>query len=184
MKKSIVFAVTCAVFSLVSPALFADGGPTSSGSIAVSATIDPSISMTFSSDSSGLALSAGAGTSAATMAFGHVAAYGYTPPTGVTQAVNASGASATAFSVATPFDVLVMEANTTSSGYTLTATLQNADSTNTWSIDGTTVTHAGQTITASGTYDSATSHTLLVSVPFTNVSGSISNTINFLATAN
>lgn len=158
---------------------------TSSGGMSVTATIDPSISLTFASDASGLALSSGAGTSTATMALGHIAAYGYTPPTGVTQVVNGAGTSATAFSVATPFDVLVMEANTSSASYTLTAALNSADTTNTWKIDGTAVTNGSPTsITTTGTYDAAHSHTLLVSIPFTNVAGTISNAINFVATAN
>jgi len=158
---------------------------TSSGGMSVTATIDPSISLTFASDASGLALASGSGTATATMALGHVAAYGYTPPGGVTQVVNGSGTSATAFSVATPFDVLVMEANTSSANYTLTAVLNSADSTNTWKIDGTTVTNSPAiTVTSAGVYDAAHSHTLLISIPFTNVAGAISNAINFVATAN
>ena len=183
MKKLFIVTVTGAILSLINPALFADS-VTSSGSIAVSATIDPSISITFSSDGSGLALSSGGGTSAATLAFGHVAAYGYSAPSGVTQAVNATGASATAFSVSTPVDVLVMEANSPSASYTLTAALNSADTANTWKIDTTTVTNSTTTITDTGSYNTAQSHTVLVSVPFTNTTGSISNTINFVATAN
>jgi hypothetical protein len=158
---------------------------TSSGGFTVSGSIDPSISLTFASDASGLALSSGSGTNTATMALGHVAAYGYTPPTGVTQAVNAAGASATYFTISTPFDVLVMEANSTSAAYTLTAALNSADTTNTWKVGGVTVASGTPaTITSTGTYNSAQSFTLLLQIPFTNTSGTISNVVNFVATAN
>jgi hypothetical protein len=80
--------------------------------------------------------------------------------------------------------MLVMEANSPSANYTLTAALNSADTTNTWKIDGTTVSNSTTTITDTGSYDSAQSHHILVSIPFTNTTGSISNTINFVATAN
>jgi len=183
MKKLLLSALTGVAMMMTLSNLSAQ--VTSSGSMGVSGTIDPTISLTFASDASGLALSSGTGTSTATLAFGHISAYGYSAPSGVTQTVNGTAGSATAFAVATPFDVLVMEANSSSTNYTLTAELNSADTTNTWTIDGTTVTSGSPaSITASGTYDSAGSHTLKVSIPFTNTSGSINNAINFVATAN
>jgi hypothetical protein len=158
---------------------------TSSGTLTVTGTIDPSISLSFASDASGLALSSGSGTGTATMALGHIAAYGYTAPNGVTQAVNGAAGNATAFSVSTPFDVLVMEANTTSTSYTLTAALNSSDTANIWSVGGVTVTSGTPaTITSEGTYDHAASYALLISIPFTNTTGTINNAINFVATAN
>jgi hypothetical protein len=183
MYKTLLFAFSCAALLTMSPTLMAD--TTSSGVLTVTATIDPSISLTFGSDASGLALSSGNATNTATLAFGNIRAYGYTPPSGVTQAVNASGSSATSFYVQTPFDVLVMKANSASADYSLTATLNSADGTNTWTIDGTAVVSGSPaTIAPTGSYGTAASHALRVSVPFTNVSGSISNAINFVATAN
>jgi hypothetical protein len=185
MKRILYSTLTCAFIAMTLPTLKA-ANPSSSGTLTVTASIDPSISLTFASDASGLALTSGSLTNTATMALGHIAAYGYTPPTGVTQTVNGSSPStATNFSVSTPFDVLVMEANTISSSYTLTAALNSADSTNTWKVDGTAVTSGTPiSITSSATYDTAASHTLLITVPFTNTTGSISNAINFVATAN
>ena len=184
MKKLLLSALTGVAMMMTLSNLSAQN-PSSSGSMGVSGTIDPTISLTFASDASGLALSAGNNTNAATLAFGHISAYGYSAPSGVTQTVNGTAGSATAFAVATPFDVLVMEANSSSTNYTLTAELNSADTTNTWTIDGTTVTSGSPaSITASGTYDSAGSHTLKVSIPFTNTSGSINKAINFVATAN
>src|ERR1051325_11199914 len=104
-KKMVVLAVFLAVAS----ALMADG-PTSSGTLNVTGSVDPTISLTFVSDGSGATLS-GDGTATATVPFGTVKAYGYTPANGISQHVNGSGTSATQFDVSTPFDVLVMKAN-------------------------------------------------------------------------
>lgn len=183
MKKILLSTVMGAAIMMTVSNVRAQN-PTSSGSLTVTATIDPSISLSFATDGSGLTLSSGAGTNAATLAFGDIAAYGLTPPTNVTRTVNGAAGLATAFSVSTPFDVLVMQANSSSTGYTLTAALNTADTTNAWSVGGTSVTSSATQLTASGTYDSAASYTLLISIPFTNTTGSLSNAINFVATAN
>jgi hypothetical protein len=183
MKTSLFVTVLAAAIVMTAPSLLAQ--TTSSGTFNVTATIEPTISLTFASDGSGLALLSGSGTSTATLAFGNIQAYGYSAPTGVTQTVVGSGASATAFTVATPFDVLVMEANSTSTSYTLTAALNSADTnSDVWTIDGTTITTTPGSITTGGSYGSAASHTLKISIPFANTSGSISNAVNFVATAN
>jgi hypothetical protein len=163
-----------------------DAQPTSSGSFGMTGTIDPSICLTFIADGSGATLTSGGGTGTATLALGHIAAYGETPPTNVTNTLNASGASATSFKVSTPVDVLVMEANTASANYTLTAELNSVDSTNTWSVGGHEVTGASAAqITATGAYGTAVSYAFAVSIPFSNTASlSLSNTINFVATAN
>jgi hypothetical protein len=186
--KQISFAVlTSALLAITMPVLNATG-VTSNGALTVTATIDPCISLTFFQDGSGVALSSGSGTGTATVPLGDIAAYGYTPPSGITQALNASGGSASAFTVATPFDVLVMEANTASATHTLTATLNlnAADTTNSWFVDTLAVTSSGPTtITATGEYGSAISHTFLLSVPFSNTTHlAVSNALNFIATAN
>lgn len=184
--KQISYAVlTSALLAITMPVLKASG-LSSNGALTVTATIEPCISLTFGSDGSGVTLSSGDGSATATLAFGNIQAYGYTPPTGVTQALNAAGASATSFSVATPVDVLVMEANSASTGYTLTATLNAADTADSWSVDGSAVLSTGPTtITAVGVYGSVTSHAFLLSVPFTNTTHlAVSNALNFIATAN
>ena len=179
ITKTKVFGAVAllALMAIVSAPAFATTG---SGSVAVTATTVASVSMTFSSDVSGIALT-GDGTSAATIAFGSVQAYGGTVPTGVTKTLN----GITNWKLSTPFDVKVEVANQTSSNYTLTAQLASADAVNTWDLTGTAINDATATsITALGAYDTATPYTLNLTIPFSEAAGSISNTINFVATAN
>jgi hypothetical protein len=183
-KIASLFAVV-ATFWVASPVAKADS-VTSSGTLGVTATVEPCISLTFVSHSGALALSSGSGTAAATLGFGNISAYGYTPPTGITQALVGSGASATAFTVTTSFDVLVMEANSTSANYSLTAALNSADTANTWTLNSVALTTSAQQVVATGTYDTTTNLPFVLQVPFTETGSglSISNTVNFVATAN
>jgi hypothetical protein len=149
------------------------------GTVAVTATIVSSMSLTFSTDASGITLG-GSGTSAATIAFGSVQAFGGSVPSGVTRTVNGS----TNWKLSTPFDVAVLIANQTSANYTLTAQLQSSDAVNTWQLNSTTITSASAaTLTSTGTYGT-TVYTLNLTIPFSEAAGAISNTINFVATAN
>jgi hypothetical protein len=80
--------------------------------------------------------------------------------------------------------VVVQVANQTSSNYTLTAQLNTADAVNTWKIGATTVTSASAaSLTATGAYGTSV-YTLNLTIPFSEAAGAISNTINFVATAN
>jgi hypothetical protein len=152
--------------------------PSASGTLAVTATVNASIQMVFDSDPSGVTLG-GAGTNAATLAFGNISAYG---PLG-THVSRTVGASS--FTVSTPFDVKVNKANSASANYTLSAALASSDSTNTWVVDSTTLTTSAQNVTTSGTYGSDQAHTLYLTVPFTSPDQTaISNTVDFTATAN
>ena len=152
---------------------------TASGTIAVTATVASSVSLTFVTDPSGITLG-GTGTSAATMAFGTVQAYGGVVPANVTKTVNGT----TNWKLSTPFDVVVQVANQTSSNYTLTAQLTTADAVNTWQIGATTITSASAaTLTATGAYGT-TVYTFNLTIPFSAAAGAISNTLNFVATAN
>jgi hypothetical protein len=171
--------LSCAALTIASSALYAQ--VTSSGVLTMSGTIDPSISLTFISDVNGVTLT-GTGSAAATLALGTISAYGYTPATGITQAVNGSGNSATAFSVSTPFGVLVTVANSASTTYTLAAYLGTADTVNTWTIDTDSVTATSGAITG-GTFGTTGSHVLKLSIPFTNTSGTITNVVNVVATS-
>lgn len=165
-----------ACFALVSEPAFAT---TASGTIAVTATVGSSVSLTFVTDASGIALG-GTGTSAATIAFGNVQAYGGVVPANVTKTVNGT----TNWKLSTPFDVVVNVANQTSSNYTLTAQLNTADAVNTWQIGATTITSASAaSLTATGAYGT-TVYTLNLTIPFSEAAGAISNTLNFVATAN
>ena len=150
-----------------------------SGSMAVTLTVSGSMSFALQTDASGLSL-ANSGGASVTAAFGTMSAYGGSVPTGVTRTVNAP----TSWQVSTPFDVLVQLANQTSSNYTLTAQLQSSDSTNTWTINSMTVTSASTTtLTSTGSYGTEV-YTFNLTIPFSEPAGGISNTINFVATAN
>ncbi|MFY9559842.1 MAG: hypothetical protein WAQ52_06385 [Terriglobales bacterium] len=152
---------------------------TDSGTVAVTATVASSMSVIFSTDASGITLG-GSGTSAATIPFGSVQAYGGSVPGGVTKTVNAP----TNWTLSTPFDVTVQVANQTSANYTLTAQLQAVDGTNTWKLGATTITGgSAATLTSTGTYG-LTPYTLNLTIPFSEAAGAISNTLNFVATAN
>ena len=152
---------------------------TGSGSVAVTATTVATVSIAFSSDTSGIALT-GSGTSAATIAFGNVQDYGGSVPTHVTKT---SGVSS--WTLATPFDVMVHVANQTSTDYTLSAQLLSSEGTYTWDVGGNTIINASSTqITALGAYDTAVPYTFTLTIPASTAAGSISNTISFLATAN
>jgi hypothetical protein len=150
-----------------------------SATMAVSVTVSSSVSFVLQTDASGLALT-NSGASAVTAPFGTMSAYGGSVPVGVTRTVNAP----TDWKISTPFDVVVQVANQSSSNFTLTAQLQSSDSTNTWQITSTTVTSASAaTLTSTGAYGT-TVFTLHLTIPFSESAGTISNTINFVATAN
>ena len=150
-----------------------------SGTLAVTATLQSSISMVFNSNAGGVTLG-GAGTNAATLNFGNISAYG-TLAANVSRSVGASS-----FTVSTPFNVEVDKSNSSSPNYALTAQLASADAVNTWALNGTGITNASATtVAASGAYGSpGTAYTLALTVPMSNTAASISNTIDFVATAN
>ena len=177
MKKIGIFPIVLALLTLGS--LDTAWATSSSGTMAASVTVASSLNMIFQTDASGLALT-GTGTSAVTAAFGTMSAYGGTVPTGVNRVLNGT----TSWTISTPFDVIVTIANQTSSNYTLTAQLQTSDAVNTWKINTTTVTSASAaTLTATGNYGN-TAYTLALTIPFTEAATTISNTLNFVATAN
>ena len=181
MKKLILLTITAAMIMMMSSMAMAQAGNTATGTLTVTATVNSSINLVFNSDAAGVALSSGAGTNNATLAFGNVSAFGAVAA-GVTRTV----VPGTSFTVSTPVDVLVSKANSTSANYTLKAQLGSADATNTWQVAGNTITNAAATtITATGTYGSNAAESIAITVPFTTASGTnISNTINFTATSN
>lgn len=154
---------------------------TSSGSLAVTATLQSSIYLTLENSTTGIALT-NAGTAAATMTLGNVSAYGGTVPTNVTKAV--VGSPATSFTLTTKFGVKVVQYNAgASTAYALTAALASTDAKNTWTVDGKTLTASAQAING-GTYAAGiVDHTFVLSIPTNEAAGSISNTINLVATA-
>lgn len=177
MKNVLYVALVCTLFCLTGPALMADG-VTASGTLTVDATIDPSISLIFNSNTSGVTLTSTDGTNAAALSFGHIKAFGYTPATGVQQSVSAG----TSFTVSTPVDVTVAKANSSSEDYSLAASLGTADSTNTWAINSATIMNTSGPVASAVPYGRA-AYTVKLTVPFSNTGTSVSNTINFVATA-
>src|SRR5438445_2678996 len=177
MKKvlTLVFAAV-----MMSSFAAAQAGSTATGTLTVSATVKDSISLVFNTDAAGVSLT-GAGTNAATLAFGNVQAFGGTLTTGVVRTT-----AANSFTVSSAVDVLVSKANSASANYTLKAQLGTADAVNTWAVGGVAVTNAAQsTLTATGTYAANSNFPVAITVPFTTASGTlISNTINYVATAN
>jgi hypothetical protein len=153
---------------------------TASGTLTVTATVTGSIQLVFNSDVAGVALSSGAGTNAATLAFGNVSAFGPVAA-GIVRTATANN-----FTVSSAVDVLVSKSNSASANYTLKAQLGSADAVNSWSVGGVAVTNAAQsTLTATGAYGSNANFPVAITVPFTTASGTlISNTIGYTATAN
>ncbi len=175
MKKVLGMMIVLGV--LVMPVLAT--AQTASGTLAVTATVQSSISMLFNSNAGGVTLG-NAGTNAATMNLGNISAYGALSA-GVGRSVGATN-----FTVSSPFNLVVQQANGSSANYSLTAQLASADAVNTWALSGTAVSNASaQSLTGTGAYGlPGTAYTLQLTVPLASAGGAISNTINFAATAN
>ena len=149
------------------------------GTVAVTATTVGSVSLTFITDGAGITLG-GSGTSAATIAFGTLQAFGGSVPAGVTF----TPSNGTFYAVSTPFDVNVDLSNSASPDYTLTAALQSSDAVNQWDLGGFNLSTTPQTLTIAGAYSTPTPYTFTLSIPVAATAGSISNTMNLVATAN
>jgi hypothetical protein len=178
-NKAISFAGLFTGLFLI-PGMISAQGQTSSATLTVTAQVQSSISLAFSTDTNGVALT-GAGTNVATLNFGSVSQF-ISPPSKVTETIGA-----TSFTISTPFDVRVDKSNVTSANYALTAEVQTADSVNTWVIDTfplTIVPAAATSITVTGVYGADVMHTLFLTIPFSAGASLISNSINFVATAN
>jgi hypothetical protein len=176
MKKVMLLTIFAALMMISSAAV----AQTANGTLTVTATVNGSINLVFNSDAAGVALSSGAGTNAATLAFGNVSAFGAIPA-GIVRST-----TATTFTVSSAVDVLVTKTNSASANYNLTAQLGSAPAGNTWTVGGVGVTNTSATpITATGTYAANSNFPVAITVPFTTPSGTlISNTINYVATAN
>jgi hypothetical protein len=173
MKSRCILTSVLSAFALIGAA----NAQTGSGTLGVTATVQGSISLTFVTDASGLAVT-GTGTSSASLPFGTVSMFSGTVPANVTKTVN----GVTSFDLSTPFDIQVNLANSISTAYTLNATLETADATNTWSLGAVDIS-AGTpfALTAAGVYAAAVPYTLKIRVPASKTPGLISNTINFSA---
>jgi hypothetical protein len=180
MKNKAILFVGLLTGLFLMPGLASAQGQTSSGTLTVTATVESSISLTFSTDTNGVALT-GSGTNVASLSFGHVSQF-ISPPPKVTETI-----AATSFTVSTPFDVSVVKSNVTSANYALTAEVQTVDAVDTWMIDTfslTIVPAAATSLTVTGVYGTNVMHTLYLTIPFSAGATVISNSINFVATAN
>ena len=191
-----LFAVSAGVLLMAAPAAFA--GPsaaTSSGTLTVTATVTPSINLTFSSATGGPTLT-GTGTNAATLNFGSISAYG-SEPSGVTLASGTtSGLCSSCFVVYAPVNIVVSGSDvTTANGFSLTAELGTTDNYY-WGVSTSTTAPSAPlsnssptslyTSTSTGTYGSS-GNAVYVFLGVSNgstVSSQPNNTISFLATAN
>ena len=140
-----------------------------------------SLTLTFSSDASGISLG-GSGTSSATILFGSVYAYGGVVPAGVTKSINGT----TNWTLSTPIDVLVTKTGLgNSANYTMTAQLQTSGLTYTWALGPATLTSAFPAmVTAAGVYGSKAAYTFSLTIPFSASAGTVSNTLDIIVTAN
>ena len=173
--KHLLKAATIAASLVMLPSVAA---AQDSGTLTVTATVESSIGMTFENDAAGVSMT-GAGTNAATMAFGAISAYNTLATPNVSRSVSAS-----AFTVSSLFGVKVVKANSSSASYTLAAALGSADATNTWKINATTLTTSNQNLGTSYSYNTPVAHTVFLTVPLTASTGAISKVLNFTATAN
>ena len=177
MKNKLVLMTVISAFGFAG---VANAQVQSTGNLGVTANIEGSINLLFSTATSGFAVT-GTGTATASLPFGNVQMYGGTPPTNVIRTLTGK----TAFTLTTPVNVEVDLANSTSTSFGVLVNLTSADAVNTWSFNSIAVTDIGavQQVTLA-TYGAATPYNLAVTIPANNNSGSLTNTLIFLATAN
>jgi hypothetical protein len=150
---------------------------TSTGTLTVSANIVSSIELTFETAGGGVALG-GSGSNAATLDFGEVSAFGSISTAGVIRTVGASS-----YTVSSPFNVRVTKANaSSSSSFALSAALDATDA-YTWRVNSTNLTNVSQSVGTSLPYDTATSQTFSLIVPFAAAAASPTRVVTFTAVA-
>lgn len=177
MKQTVALRIALGALAVLG---VASAQTTSGGTMGVTADIQGSINLIFSTATGGFAVT-GTGTATASLPFGSVQMYGGTVPTNVTRTLT----GITSFTLSTPINVEVDLANQTSANYKLLATLNAADIVNSWTFNTVAVTAAGVVPQiATGTYGAAAPFVFAVTIPASNTSGSLSNSLNFTATAN
>jgi hypothetical protein len=177
MKNKLVLMTVISAFGLAG---LANAQVTSTGNLGVTANIEGSINLLFSTATGGFSVT-GTGTATASLPFGNVQMYGGTPPTNVTRTLTGK----TSFTLTTPVDVEVDLANSTSATYGVLVNLTTTDAVNSWTFNSIAVTDIGivPQVTLAD-YGSAIPYNLAVTIPANNNSGSLTNTLIFLATAN
>jgi hypothetical protein len=176
-NKFILKSLTALAFTGLASA----SGVSGTGTLGVTANIQGSILVTFTQATGGLAL--GGTASAATWTFGTVEMYGAAPTTGLTRNLNNG---ITSFDLTTPVNIEVDMANTGSPTYLLAAWLTSADTYHAWTFNSVVLGATSATVDAAGTYGQANSYPFILTVPAASsgASNTVSNTINFTATAN
>jgi predicted secreted protein len=174
MKKLLVIAAAAAACLGGTGAMAA----TSSGSLAVTGTVESSINLTIES-AGGTA--SGTATNAATSALGSISKYSHAAPTGFTLARGASD-----WTLSSTVGVKVDKANLTSTDYTLTAQLGSAPASGVvWKLNGGALSDsAAATLTSTGSYGSTGSYSWDVVVADSAAAAAIDNVISFTATSN
>ncbi len=151
---------------------------TASGTLNATLVNKSGIAILFNSDPSGVTLG-GAGTSAATLNFGTVAMFA-PPPAGVAMTRTAAD-----FTVSSLFDTHVIVGGVNSASYSLQAALQTPPGVYTFKFDGVTLSTTSTTVVgADPNYAKDVPHTLSLTVPKTAPAGVVTNTVNFVVTAN
>jgi len=179
MINKFVFASVLSTFALTG---LVNAQVTGSGTLGVTGTIQGSILVTFTTATSGLAVT-GTGTSAASLPFGTVQMYGGTPTTGLTRSLNNG---ITSYDMSTPINIEVDTANTGSATYLLSASLGTADSFHTWTFNSVALSTTPITVDLTGTYGQANPYPFVLTIPTAShgASNTVSNTIAFVATVN
>lgn len=156
---------------------------TANSQLLVTMSVQSSISLQFvnvaSAGSQGTCSISGAGTSNAAVNFGIASL------SGDNQSCVSFSQNGTSYTLSNNVYAVVTQSNLSSSGYTLTASLASAPLTGvTWNINSATLGTGNTSVTANGGYGNQLAMYLQVTVAHTVASGSLSQTINFVATAN
>jgi hypothetical protein len=179
MNNKLILTTVLSLFA-ASGIAFGQPGTVGSGTMGITANVVGTLSLTFITDAAGLPVT-GTGTGTASMAFGNVQMFGGTAVTGLTNTPN----GVTAFTISTPIDIRADISNSTSTTYSLAATLTTVDAVNTWTVGGVNISSGASTVIA-GTagYAANTPYVFAITIPATEAAGLITNTVNFTATSN
>ncbi|HEV3329889.1 MAG TPA: hypothetical protein VG096_02840 [Bryobacteraceae bacterium] len=184
MKRSFI---STAAMVLAFGAVANASGPGTNGSLAVTGEVDASVGMFFHQHTlgGGITLDTGDGSANPTASLAEVSKFG--TPDGVildggnfTKSTQSDG-----FTLTGVVDVQVFKANSTSSNYTLNATLLTADNL-VWTLNTNSVANGSQTqLTNAGSYGSTRFPiTIAIKIPNTVSAGSEGNTIVLTVTCN
>ena len=178
MRKHHLGSATLLAVSLLASGAFA-GGPTASGSLTVTATVQSGISLSILNAGG---MESNMGTANASTDLGSVSKYGAAP----------SGFSIATFSdhwvlaSTNGIGIDVTKSNLTSTDYTLTAQLASAPASGiAWYVDSVQLTDADPvTLATSATYGQTLQHPWSIVLQDSASAASINNVIDFVATAN